>query len=119
MKPDNESDSPDRRDGGYRRHGMPALKAGDRFGDCTIERQLGAGAMGQVYLAKAADGANYALKVLHPELEHRGKDMKLRFLHEAEFLMTIRHRNLVEVFDAGEDPECAAGRPKDRRPAAR
>ena len=88
-----------------RRRGGLALAEGAKFGDCTIVRPLGAGAMGQVYLAKSPEGDNFALKVLHPELEHRGKDMKLRFLHEAEFLMTIRHRNLVEVFDAGEDSE--------------
>jgi len=105
MKPDTETDSSDRRDGGSRRGGTPALQPGDKFGDCTIERTLGSGGMGQVYLAKSADGMNYALKVLHPDLERRGNDAKLRFLHEAEFLMTIRHRNLVEVFDAGEDPE--------------
>ena len=88
-----------------RKHGKQVLAEGDKFGDCTIVRPLGTGGMGQVYLAKSADGANYALKVLHPELEHRSTDMKRRFLHEAEFLMTIRHRNLVEVFDAGEDSE--------------
>ena len=88
-----------------RKHGKQVLAEGDRFGDCTIVRPLGTGGMGQVYLAKSADGINYALKVLHPDLEHRSTDMKRRFLHEAEFLMTIRHRNLVEVFDAGEDPE--------------
>ena len=88
-----------------RKRGKPALAEGDKFGDCTIVRPLGSGGMGQVYLATSPDGTQYALKLLHPELEHRGADMKRRFLHEAEFLMTIRHRNLVEVFDAGEDPE--------------
>jgi len=88
-----------------RKRGKPALAEGDRFGDCTIVRPLGSGGMGQVYLASAPDGMQYALKLLHPELGHRSEDVKRRFLHEAEFLMTIRHRNLVEVFDAGEDKE--------------
>ena len=105
MKPDNETDSSGRRDGGSRRGAAPALQPGDKFGDCTIERTLGSGGMGQVFLANSADGMKYALKVLHPDLERRGNDAKVRFLHEAEFLMTIRHRNLVEVFDAGEEPE--------------
>ena len=88
-----------------RKRGKLALAEGDRFGDCTIVRPLGSGGMGQVYLASAPDGMQYALKLLHPELGHRSDDVKRRFLHEAEFLMTIRHRNLVEVFDAGEDKE--------------
>ena len=88
-----------------RKRGKLALAEGDRFGDCTIVRPLGSGGMGQVYLASAPDGMQYALKLLHPELGHRSEDVKRRFLHEAEFLMTIRHRNLVEVFDAGEDKE--------------
>ena len=81
------------------------LTPGDRFGDCTIMRVLGSGAMGQVYLVQSPKGTKYALKILHPELERRNSDMKRRFLHEAEFAMTIRHRNLVEVRDAGEEPE--------------
>ena len=81
------------------------LTPGDRFGDCTIMRVLGSGAMGQVYLVTSPKGANYALKVMHPELEQRDAEVKRRFLHEAEFAMTIRHRNLVEVRDAGEEPE--------------
>ena len=87
------------------RHGELVLEIGDRFGDCTIMSALGSGAMGQVYLAQAPDGAKYALKILHPEFARRNTDTKRRFLKEAEFAMTIRHRNLVEVRDAGEEPE--------------
>ena len=90
---------------GGSRNRRQALEPGDKFGDCTIERTLGSGGMGQVYLASSVDGEKYALKVLHPDLKSGSSDAKSRFLHEAEFLMTIRHRNLVEVFDAGEDPE--------------
>ena len=87
------------------RHGELVLKIGDRFGDCTIVSLLGSGAMGQVYLAQAPNGRKYALKILHPEFARHNTGMKRRFLNEAEFAMTIRHRNLVEVFDAGEDKE--------------
>ena len=87
------------------RHGELVLGIGDRFGDCTIVSLLGSGAMGQVYLAQAPKGTKYALKILHPEFARHNTGMKRRFLNEAEFAMTIRHRNLVEVRDAGEEPE--------------
>ena len=104
-KQQEENDIPGKGDKEPQRHGNLALGVGDRFGDCTIVSLLGSGAMGQVYLARSPKGTNYALKILHPELEKRDIDMKRRFLHEAEFAMTIRHRNLVEVRDAGEEPE--------------
>ena len=105
MKEQKDNEQADKRDKESHRHGKPVLEPGDRFGDCTTVGLLGSGAMGQVYLIRAMNGTNYALKVLHPELEHRDSEMKRRFLNEAVFAMTIRHRNLVEVRDAGEEPE--------------
>lgn len=105
MKEQQDNEQSVRRGNEGHRHGKPVLEPGDKFGDCTIVRPLGSGAMGQVYLIMAPNGTNYALKVLHPELERHDVDMKRRFLHEAEFAMTIRHNNLVEVRDAGEEPE--------------
>jgi len=105
MNQQQENDQPGNEGKEPIRHGDPVLEIGDRFGDCTIVRALGSGAMGQVYLAQAPDGTNYALKILHPEFARRNTDTKRRFLNEAVFAMTIRHRNLVEVRDAGEEPE--------------
>ena len=82
-----------------------ALNPGDRFGDCTVERALGAGGMGSVYLVRSPAGTPYALKLLDPESARSDPDFKLRFMREAEFAMTLHHRNLIPVFDAGEDPE--------------
>lgn len=82
-----------------------SLSPGDRFGDCTVERQLGAGGMGNVYLVRSPDGTPYALKLLDPELAGEDPDFKQRFMREAEFAMTLHHRNLIPVLDAGEDPE--------------
>ena len=105
MNQQQENDQPGNEGKEPIRHGDPVLEIGDRFGDCTIVRALGSGAMGQVYLAQAPYGTNYALKILHPEFARRNTDTKRRFLNEAVFAMTIRHRNLVEVRDAGEEPE--------------
>ncbi len=81
------------------------LNPGERFGDCTVERPLGVGGMGSVYLVRSPDGTPYALKVLDPSMAAGDPDFKRRFMHEAEFAMTLHHRNLIPVLDAGENPE--------------
>ena len=81
------------------------LKPGDRFGDCTVERLLGQGSMGCVFLVRASDGTQYALKVMSPELAKNDPTYRERFLREAEFAMKIHHRNLIPVHDAGEESE--------------
>ena len=81
------------------------LRLGSRFGDCHVERVLGRGGVGAVYLVSAPGGEQYAVKVLRPDIANSDPDYKVRFMHEAEFMMTLRHKNLVTVYDAGEDPE--------------
>ncbi len=79
------------------------LEPGDLFGDYTVERQLGKGNMGTVYLVRSPDGAPFAVKIMH-----RGKmshDLRVRFAREAEFAMNSRHKNLISVYDVGEDPD--------------
>ena len=79
------------------------FEPGDRFGDYTVERLLGKGNMGTVYLMRSPDGAPFAVKIMH-----RGKmshDLRVRFAREAEFAMNIRHKNLISVYDVGEDPD--------------
>ena len=81
------------------------LRLGSRFGDCLVERLLGKGGVGAVYLVSAPRGEKYAMKVLLPDMAGGDPEYKKRFVHEAEVMMTLRHRNLVTVYDAGEDPE--------------
>ena len=85
--------------------GVGPLRLGSRFGDCRVERLLGKGGVGEVYLVSAPRGEKYAMKVLLPDIAGGDPDYKKRFVHEAEVMMTLRHRNLVTVYDAGEDPE--------------
>lgn len=63
--------------------------------------------MGEVYLVEdpAAAGARYAVKVLGPEAPRGDGDFLRRFVREAEFAMKVRHPNIVEVYDAGIDPD--------------
>ena len=81
------------------------LEPGDKFGDYTVEKMLGKGGMGAVYLVRAPDGERYAVKLMFPEVADKSPDFRTRFAREAEFAMTLRHKNLIQVYDAGEDPE--------------
>ena len=79
------------------------LEPGDKFGDYTVVKLLGKGGMGAVYLMRGASGSEYAVKIMFPDkVTH---DLRRRFAKEAEFAIKIRHRNLVSVYDVGEDPE--------------
>ncbi len=79
------------------------LKPGDAFGDYKVERLLGMGGMGAVYLVRASDGRRYALKVMKTVLGDKGSDFRKRFLREGEFARNIRHPNLIAVYEVRVD----------------
>ncbi|MGN0845906.1 MAG: serine/threonine protein kinase [Kiritimatiellia bacterium] len=82
------------------------LQPGGKFGDYTVVRLLGAGGMGAVYLIRGdASGNEFAVKILDPQMERSDPEFKRRFIFEAELAMSIRHENLIQVFDVGRDPE--------------
>ena len=81
------------------------LEPGDMFGDYTVEKLLGKGGMGAVYLVRAPDGARYAVKLMFPEIADKNRNFRTRFAREAEFAMKIRHKNLISVYDVGQDPD--------------
>lgn len=67
-----------------------------------IHRRLGAGGMGEVYLAEAGSPPQaVALKVLDPTLA-ADPGYRRRFLREAELAATLPHANIVAVYDHGE-----------------
>jgi serine/threonine protein kinase len=79
---------------------MP-LEAGQLFGNYRIVRLLGEGGFGEVYLAEnPLIERRAAVKVLHTALA-RDAELVRRFLNEARAASAIRHRNIIEVFDAG------------------
>ncbi len=86
-------------------NGRKLLEPGDMFGDYTVEKLLGQGGMGAVYLVRAPDGERYAIKLMFPDIAEKNADFRTRFAREAEFAMTLRHKNLISVYDAGEDPD--------------
>lgn len=77
---------------------MPGL----RCGPYRLERLLGAGGMGAVYLAERTDGEvqqEVAVKLLRAD-EHRA-GLRERFLKERQFLASLKHPSIVHMIDAG------------------
>jgi tetratricopeptide (TPR) repeat protein len=65
-----------------------------------IVREVGRGGMATVYLGKdLEDGREIALKVMHSRLTGSAKQ---RFTREFSTIASLRHPNLVEVFEYGE-----------------
>ncbi len=77
-------------------------------GDFRIERQLGAGGMGAVYVAEQlSTGRKRALKLMHPSLVSDTK-LRERFEQEARVGAKIPSDHVVQVIAAGVDEACGA-----------
>lgn len=80
------------------------FRVGDRFRGYVVERLLGNGSLGAVYLVRhEVLDTIYALKALFPEVAKENADYVKRFLREAKIATRIRHPNLVAVHDCGYD----------------
>ncbi len=90
---------------------MPILTDQERIGTLLGERYrveaiLGRGGMGVVFRAHEEDtGQPVAVKILRPELAQADPQFAKRFLREARAAAAIRHPNVVEVLDLGEEPD--------------
>lgn len=79
---------------------------GDRFRGYVIERLLGNGGLGAVYLVRHEMlDTLFALKVLFPDVAKENDSYVKRFLREAKIATRIRHPNLVAVHDCGYEEE--------------
>jgi serine/threonine protein kinase len=77
-------------------------QAGQLIGPYRLERELGVGGMGTVWLAARADGAferQVALKLPHAEWIDRG--LAQRFARERAMLASLNHPNIAQLYDAG------------------
>lgn len=77
-----------------------SLDAGVRVGPFRIERLLGRGGMGEVYLARRADGQfdqTVALKLLRPEASTRAA----LFEEERRILAGLEHPGIARLIDGG------------------
>lgn len=105
-----------------RTHG-PASLIGQSVGGYRLERMLGKGATGAVFLGKRLaetprmiertqalpielpDEAAIKVLILPWQLEEDGQtDFRARFLREAQTLQRLQHPHIVAVLDHGEDP---------------
>ncbi|MEV0765853.1 serine/threonine-protein kinase [Nocardia sp. NPDC050435] len=81
------------------------LEPGDVFAGYTIERLLGRGGMGSVYLARHPRlPRQTALKLLSREL-YEDEEIRARFEREADLVAQLDHPNIVTVFDRGLEDE--------------
>jgi len=77
-------------------------KPGTCIGEYEIEREIGRGGMGIVYLASQRDlGRQVALKVIPPAT--LSAITRQRFLREAKALASLSHPNIVPIFTAGDE----------------
>lgn len=85
--------------------GVPML------GRYQIDREIGKGAMGVVYLGRDPKiGRVVAIKTLALGQEFEGDaliDARARFFREAETAGRLQHPNIVTIFDAGEEHDLA------------
>ena len=79
-----------------------AASEGERFGPYRLQRILGKGGMGVVYLAVREDGhyrRQVAIKVLRRDLQR--PDSVLRFRTERQVLADLEHPSIARLYDGG------------------
>ncbi|PIE20161.1 MAG: hypothetical protein CSA66_01235 [Proteobacteria bacterium] len=87
---------------------MPATPSVDLVGQTiasqfSVERKLGAGGMGAVYLAEQIGmDRKVVLKVMHPELTAGSLKAVERFKREAKAVARLNHPNIVQIFVFGQ-----------------
>ncbi len=81
------------------------------LGRYQVDKELGKGAMGVVYLGKDPKiGRVVAIKTMALSSEFDGEelnDARERFFREAETAGRLQHQNIVTIFDAGEEHDLA------------
>jgi serine/threonine-protein kinase len=77
------------------------MLVGQQLGPFAVEKELGSGAMGAVYLARyTKTNQRVAVKIMAPGLGCNEKALE-RFEREAEILKKLRHPNIVRLFGHG------------------
>ena len=78
------------------------LQLGTKLGHFRVERVIGRGGMGVVYLARDESlGRPVALKVLAPDLAEN-EVFRERFIRESRLAASLDHANIVPIYEADE-----------------
>jgi serine/threonine protein kinase len=82
------------------------LQPGSRLGDCELLLRVGRGGMATVWVAREhvagrKDDRLVAVKAMLPELAEESEFVRM-FLDEVRLVRSIRHHNVVNVYDVGE-----------------
>ena len=78
------------------------IPSGKKLGRYEIRSQIGAGGMGEVYLALDAKlDRKVALKILPAELAANQNRMR-RFVQEAKAAAALNHPNIAHIYEIGE-----------------
>ena len=78
------------------------LEAGKCFGHYEIIKQIGAGGMGEVYLAKDKKlDRKVAIKILNEEFSQDESNLQ-RFVSEAKAASALNHPNILTIYEFGE-----------------
>lgn len=89
----------------------PAPASKPMLGRYQVEKELGKGAMGIVYLGRDPKiGRTVAIKTMALAQEFESGELaevKSRFFREAETAGRLSHPNIVQIFDAGEEHDLA------------
>ena len=81
---------------------IPRFYTGERIDKYHIDKSIGSGGMGSVYLAHRIDGQfeqDVAIKVMHSVLND--VESITRFYNERQILARINHPNIVQIYDGG------------------
>ena len=77
---------------------------GQVIGGCRIEKKIGKGGMATVFKAHHLSfDMPMAVKILHPHLAESNPNMVERFLREARAAVRLRHPNIINVMNVGEE----------------
>lgn len=81
------------------------ISSGTRLGRYEIRKQIGAGGMGVVYLARDAElDRTVALKILPAEVASNGERMR-RFVQEAKAAAALNHPHIAHIYEIGKAGE--------------
>jgi serine/threonine-protein kinase len=78
-----------------------ARRVGEIVGRYRLERVLGVGGMGSVYVGRSQEGFVAAIKILHENMSVR-RDVRERFYREGYVANSVQHPGVVRVLEHGD-----------------